>query len=101
MKTEETKEEMRERWEKLSAGDAKAWINGGSPKEEDFIASATVLYDRFIGGMMLIGVNPTGSVLDFGCGLGRMAPLMLKTFSNYEGVDISNNMIKKARERTY
>ena len=48
MKTEETKEEMRERWEKLGAGDAKAWINGGSPKEEDFIASATVLYDRFI-----------------------------------------------------
>lgn len=37
-------------------------------------------------------------MLDFGCGVGRLARHFLKYFQKYNGTDISENMIKKARE---
>lgn len=39
-----------------------------------------------------------GEILDFGCGVGRLARHWLKYFEKYYGTDISENMIKKAKE---
>ncbi len=40
-------------------------------------------------------IKPTESVLDAGCGYGRMAPL----FSDYRGVDFSPDFIERARDK--
>lgn len=39
-----------------------------------------------------------GEMLDFGCGVGRLARFWLKHFSKYNGTDISQAMVEKARE---
>lgn len=39
-----------------------------------------------------------GEMLDFGCGLGRLARSFLKYFSQYNGSDISQAMVEQARE---
>ena len=44
-----------------------------------------------------IGLNG-GEMLDFGCGVGRLARFWLKHFSKYNGTDISQAMVEKARE---
>src|SRR6186997_2597704 len=36
-------------------------------------------------------------VLDFGCGVGRLAPALSEEFGQYVGVDISKGMIERAR----
>ncbi|MBW3641308.1 MAG: class I SAM-dependent methyltransferase [Actinobacteria bacterium] len=38
------------------------------------------------------------SVLDFGCGVGRLAPVLSSAFTAYHGVDISAGMVTRARE---
>jgi ubiquinone/menaquinone biosynthesis C-methylase UbiE len=38
-----------------------------------------------------------GRVLDFGCGVGRLAPALSNEFGQYVGVDISDGMIERAR----
>jgi SAM-dependent methyltransferase len=38
------------------------------------------------------------SVLDFGCGLGRLAPALSSSFDAYCGVDLSAGMVNQARE---
>jgi ubiquinone/menaquinone biosynthesis C-methylase UbiE len=42
----------------------------------------------------------SGKALDFGCGVGRLTRGLLGYFREAYGVDISENMIKKARELT-
>jgi SAM-dependent methyltransferase len=39
-----------------------------------------------------------GSVLDFGCGVGRLAPALSSYFDEYRGVDVSTEMVGRARE---
>jgi ubiquinone/menaquinone biosynthesis C-methylase UbiE len=41
-----------------------------------------------------------GSVLDVGCGTGLLATALGDSFT-YTGIDISENMLKKAKERGY
>jgi SAM-dependent methyltransferase len=38
-----------------------------------------------------------GSVLDFGCGVGRLAPALSSYFGDYCGVDVSAEMVDRAR----
>ncbi len=40
----------------------------------------------------------TDKMLDFGCGVGRLARFWLNQFNSYTGCDISPSMIKKAKE---
>lgn len=44
-----------------------------------------------------LGLN-RGEMLDFGCGVGRLARFWLKYFDKYNGTDISQAMINRARE---
>lgn len=44
-------------------------------------------------------IQDNDNILDFGCGNGRLVDLFDKTTVNYQGVDISENLIKIARER--
>lgn len=39
----------------------------------------------------------TGNVLDFGCGYGRLAPLVMETAESYHGVDVIPGRIEHAR----
>ena len=38
------------------------------------------------------------TALDFGCGPGRLAPHVAQRFSHYEGVDISDEMVRRAQQ---
>ena len=51
--------------------------------------------------VVLIGdwLKPGGSILDFGCGVGRMSEAFLKYYDEVTGIDISENMLKLAKER--
>jgi SAM-dependent methyltransferase len=47
------------------------------------------------------GVNPTATILDFGCGIGNLAGLMAQAFpqSTIYGYDVSQRSIEMARKR--
>lgn len=46
----------------------------------------------------LEGIDPQASVLDYGCGYGRLAGLLAEWgFDNVEGVDVAPNLVARAR----
>jgi len=48
----------------------------------------------------LVGVGHRAHILDYGCGYGRLAGLLVEWgFENVEGVDVAPNLIARAREQ--
>jgi ubiquinone/menaquinone biosynthesis C-methylase UbiE len=73
---------------KTSGWDMDAFFESGREQIDSVLARAAELG------------RPQGhdSVLDFGCGVGRLAPALADAFGRYVGVDISEGMIERARE---
>ena len=46
-----------------------------------------------------LAIKPGDRVIDVGCGQGVLAPHVLKKKGRYTGIDVSNSLIKKAKER--
>ncbi|HRW75515.1 MAG: methyltransferase domain-containing protein [Lewinellaceae bacterium] len=44
------------------------------------------------------GIYPSGSALDFGCGIGRLSQALAERFDRVTGVDIAPTMIQKAQQ---
>jgi ubiquinone/menaquinone biosynthesis C-methylase UbiE len=98
-------ERQRRDWEEV-AGFNPEWgvLTDGSAKRagwdiDPFMASGEVQ----IAGTMEIAdalglPRERGSVLDFGCGVGRLARPLSERFGSYTGVDISDGMLRRARE---
>lgn len=87
-------------WEKLAKENSKYYINsdkGRGITEAEFRQSGADTYKRFITDDELI--KNRQSILDFGCGNGRLTEYMAKDFKKVFGVDISRTMILEARER--
>ena len=53
--------------------------------------------DRAIRRAARVARTGSSSVLDFGCGVGRWAPILERLFDTYHGVDISDEMLEIAR----
>ena len=66
--------------------------------EAEFLASGSAQIDELLRSAERLGV-PTrrDRVLDFGCGLGRLAPGLAGRFLEYLGVDVSSEMVQQAQ----
>ncbi len=67
--------------------------------QEEFFASGQLEIDALMSSCRLTTGN-NGRVLDFGCGVGRLARALRPYFGEVYGVDISDEMIRLAREYT-
>jgi SAM-dependent methyltransferase len=66
---------------------------------EEFFATGKADVELFIRNCARIGKSPEGTVLDFGCGVGRLGEHLSRIFQKYIGVDISSSHLGLAKER--
>jgi SAM-dependent methyltransferase len=65
----------------------------------EFFADGASEVEHLVGCARTLGYpREWGSVLDFGCGVGRLAPALSSCFDEYWGLDVSNEMIARARD---
>jgi len=72
--------------------DIRHWYDGWF--YENFIAANQ---DVMFEAIMEI-VNPNSSILDVGCGTGRMAYILINKYKSYTGIDLSSKNIKSATD---
>ncbi len=87
-------------WEKLAKENPRYYINsdkGRGITEQEFRESSESTYKRHIANDKLIWGKQT--ILDYGCGIGRLTEFMARDFKKVIGVDISAAMIAAGRQR--
>jgi len=87
-------------WEELAQKNAKYHINSDFGREitdDQFKQSGKEAYEKLILNDGLVWTRD--SILDFGCGIGRLTEFMAKDFKNVVGVDISPTMLAEARKK--
>lgn len=93
---------MKEEWDRLSKENAFHYIKSLKVNwaEEDFWRSGehdvATLVDPFLAEIGFSTENKT--VLEVGCGVGRMSQALAKRFDHVEAVDISSEMVSRARQ---
>ncbi|WP_017626490.1 class I SAM-dependent methyltransferase [Nocardiopsis chromatogenes] len=98
-------EEVRRDWTRLGA-DEPLWAvcvdpgkRGGRWDAEEFLATGEDEVAAALGRLEELGAAPSpGRALDFGCGAGRLSNALARRFSSVVGVDISEPMLRRARE---
>ena len=96
-------QKMRSDWDRRAKLNAEHFIADGQESwtREDFIASGeTTVAQEILGDMGNIcqGKEPlTVRVLELGCGIGRVTRALSQVFGHVQGVDISPEMIRKAK----
>lgn len=92
-------------WEKLGKDDPLWAILSWDEKRgnkwdiDEFIETGKSQVDEVVTEIEKLGIDPsTKSVLDFGCGVGRVTQNFAKRFKKATGVDISSPMIENARK---
>jgi SAM-dependent methyltransferase len=91
-------------WESLAHKDALAAIltdetkSGGRWDIPQFMATGDAEIETVLQHLAAIGLqpDPSGAVLDFGCGVGRLTQALARRFPSCVGVDISQEMITRA-----
>lgn len=82
-------------WAILSFPDKKL----GRWDRDEFLATGTAQVERLLAhGRRLGHPHRHGAALDFGCGVGRLAPALSTAFEAYYGLDVSEGMVEQARE---
>lgn len=74
--------------------DPRAVGNAGKSVEENLVGSAR-LQESLAAALRVIGLP--GSVLDIGCGYGRLAPVFCDAGFDYNGIDVSSDAITAAK----
>ena len=98
-------ETLAKNWESLAERDALYAIltdrrrAGGKWKVPEFMATGEAEIETVMDHVAGIGCTPdyAGKALDFGCGVGRVTQALAPRFTSCVGVDISPQMIDKAR----
>ncbi|PKM91847.1 hypothetical protein CVU82_01410 [Candidatus Falkowbacteria bacterium HGW-Falkowbacteria-1] len=98
-------ESHKQNWEKLGEMDPLWAVLSDNSKRfnnwnlEEFLQTGEVEVENVYSVMreLNVGLNK-GEVLDFGCGVGRLARHFLKHFDKYNGCDISKNMLERAKK---
>lgn len=91
---------QKEHWEKLAKKNSKYYINsdkGRSISDSDFRESGLKTYTKYILEDKLLQSRDT--ILDYGCGNGRLTEFMASDFKRVIGLDISETMIKEGKKR--
>jgi SAM-dependent methyltransferase len=91
---------MRHDWDERARENARYYICTDLPADEQgFFASGSEDYDRLVRPFLAQqGLNPAQKVaLEIGCGIGRMTWCFAQEFAEVIGLDISPEMIEKAR----
>lgn len=90
-------------WEGLAKENSRYYILGSVETEEDFKLSGEADYKQFILDDKMIRFEYPDlkkvTILDIGCGVGRMNEFMAKNFKKVIGTDISGEMIKQGQQR--
>lgn len=94
------------KWNKLAETNARYYILtdlGEKISEEEFKKSGERDFQELIANDVLVaerlGNFKERVVLEIGCGIGRITEFLSQRFAKVYGIDISEEMIKKARER--
>ena len=94
-------------WEKLAEENSRYYINsdkGRGITEEEFRDSGRndyiehIFSDEIVMDIPNVSLDPV-TIIDLGCGTGRMTEFMNSDFDKVIGVDISSKMIKNGRKR--
>lgn len=93
-------QDQKQLWEKLATENSKYYINSDNGRgitEEQFRESGKNAYKKYITEDELI--NNKKTIVDFGCGTGRLTEFMAKDFETVTGLDISRTMIAQGENR--
>lgn len=96
---------QKELWEKLAKKNSLYYINsdkGRKITEEEFWESGREDFHTYIANDPIIQSYLLWSgttILDIGCGIGRMVKYMARYFKKVIGIDISGEMIRQGREK--
>ena len=91
-------EKMKTDWDRRSAHNAKFWADVGQyQNDEVFNRAGENTVAKFLD-VVAPFMKPPWHVLDVGCGVGRMIKSMASHFEHITGVDVSREMVLKARE---
>lgn len=97
---------MRSDWDERARSDAKHFVATGKHHwtDEEFFASGQVCFDRYIRtdlDAICQGRDPASmTVLEIGCGAGRVTRALARYFGRVYAVDISAEMVKRTRLAT-
>jgi SAM-dependent methyltransferase len=93
-------ESIRRDWDARALENPRAYINWSDVPDNDeaFFQSGKVDYDQYVKPFLRRMQFDPGdkSVLEIGCGVGRIARWMSQDFARYVGVDVSPEMIRRA-----
>ena len=98
-------EKMRRDWDERAIQNARhyVWTRDEPTDESDFKASGRVNYDQLVRlflPVLLCGRSPKRCrVVEIGCGLGRITRPFAENFLEVHGIDVSAEMIARARQR--
>jgi SAM-dependent methyltransferase len=84
-------------WSDLSDTLARAKMHVIGTEDEDALTGSGKVTADFLA--KRVGVRPEDTVLEIGCGIGRVAKQLAPRCRNWIGCDVSPNMLKLARER--
>jgi cyclopropane fatty-acyl-phospholipid synthase-like methyltransferase len=104
IKLEEQLRKMREDWDQRARENARHYVNTASKDwtDEDFFASGerTVAEEILTDMGNICQGKPPGEmrVLEIGCGAGRVTRALAKLFGEVHAVDVSGEMVQRARE---
>ncbi len=85
-------------WDQAARRDAMWHIaTGAADSRERFFASGVTETDTFLA-FADIAPDPRAAVLEIGCGMGRMTSRLADLFGRVVGLDVSEEMLERARE---
>jgi SAM-dependent methyltransferase len=95
---------MRAEWNARAGEDAHYYVAFGRREQDDdeFFATARDLVGELAGELKRLPAKPPGQLrraLEIGCGPGRLMRPMSRYFDQIYGVDVSDSMVKLAREK--
>ncbi|HKB17175.1 MAG TPA: DUF2064 domain-containing protein, partial [Planctomycetota bacterium] len=91
--------DMKGDWDRRAREDARYYIaTTNSTSEEEFAASGERDVAHFFDGLEGL-LRPDAVVLDIGCGVGRMDAFIAPRVGRLIGLDVSGEMVARARER--
>jgi SAM-dependent methyltransferase len=84
-------------WNELSDSEARAKTHVlGSEKEEDMCATAEATRKKL---ESTVGINKKDSILEIGCGVGRVGAVLAPLCKQWIGCDVASNMLQYAAQR--
>lgn len=92
---------MREDWNRRACEDAGYYVAFGrrAQQEEEFFASGVELSQGLARELKRLRTPRPWRALEIGCGLGRLMRPLAAHFAEIHGVDVSDEMVRQAREK--